>query len=171
MEMNYCRKCGAKLSLPNGHIFTCENGHTLYLNAYPASGLWIVNDNHEVLVAVRAHEPGTGKLDTPGGFNDGAETYEHSIAREITEELGLAPSDYTKPQYLLSGIDSYEFAGEVLQVLTAVYWARLVGNPTIQALDDVAEAKFVPIDQIDPNDIYFDAPRAGFIALRDSGLV
>lgn len=171
MEMNFCRKCGAKLSAPDGHIFTCENRHRLYLNADPATGIWIVNDRQEVLVAVRAHEPGIGKLDSPGGFNDGAESFEDATAREIKEELGLTPADYSKPQYLLSGIDHYPYGGEVLQVLTSVFWSRLVGTPDIQALDDVAEAKFIPIHEVNPDDIYFDAPRAGFIALRDSGLV
>lgn len=169
--MNYCRRCGATLSSTDAHTYTCENEHTIYLNADPAAGIWIINDKREVLVAVRAHEPGIGKLDSPGGFNDGAETNEDSIARELVEELGLSPTDYTKPEYLLSGIDSYLYGGEVLQVLTTVYWATLIGNPNIQALDDVAEATFMPIDQINPDDIYFDAPRAGFMLLRESGLV
>ena len=171
MEMNYCRRCGSKLSTDGHHIFTCENGHTLYLNASPASSLWVINDKREVLVAVRAHDPGIGKLDSPGGFNDGAETHEHAIARELEEELGLTPKDYTQPEYLLSGIDNYTYGGEVIQVLSAVYWARLIGNPTIQALDDVAEAKFISIEEVNPSDIYFDAPRAGFIQLRASGIV
>lgn len=171
MEMNYCRKCGAALSTEDGQIFSCENNHTIYLNANPAAGIWIVNDKREVLVAVRAHEPGVGKLDTPGGFNDSAETYEDSVVRELKEELDLQPTDYTKPAYLLSGIDTYPFGGETFKVLTAVYWAKIIGNPTIRAQDDVAEAKFLPIDDINPDDIYFDAPRAGFIALKNSGLV
>ncbi len=170
MEMHYCRRCGAKLILDHNHVYTCENGHTIYNNASPASSLWILNDNNEILVATRAHEPGKGKLDSPGGFNDGAETYEDATTREILEELGLRPSDYSEPKYLLSGIDTYEWAGETLTVLTAVYYAQLIGNPSIKALDDVADVKFIPIDTIDPEMIYFDAPRAGFIALRDSGL-
>jgi ADP-ribose pyrophosphatase YjhB (NUDIX family) len=170
MEMNYCRRCGAKLTKTADHIYDCPNGHTIYLNANPAAGLWIVNDNNEVLVAVRGHEPGRGKLDSPGGFNDGAETSEESIAREMQEEIGLTPQDYTKPEFLLSGIDYYPFADEVLTILSSVYWARLIGNPSITALDDVAEAHFIPINAVNPDDIFFDAPRAGFIALRDSGL-
>jgi len=168
--MNYCRRCGAKLTVDHDHVYTCENGHTIYNNAFPASSLWILNDKNEVLVATRAHAPGKGLLDSPGGFNDGAETYEDSVGREILEELGLQSSDYTKPQYILSGVDTYEWADETLKVLTAVYYAKLIGSPSIKALDDVAEIDFMPIDSVDTDMIYFDAPRAGFIALRDSGL-
>lgn len=168
MEMNYCRRCGAKLSHKSDHIFTCSSGHTLYLNASPAVGIWVVNDKKEVLVAVRAHEPGMGKLDSPGGFNDGAETGESAVARELKEEVGLNPDQYTKPEYILTDIDTYPFAGEVLTVFTIMYWARLIGNPKITPLDDVAEARFMSFDEVDPDDIYLDAPRAGFISLRDS---
>lgn len=107
-----------------------------------------------------------GKLDSPGGFNDGAETFEDSISRELQEELGLTPNNYTTPQYILSAIDSYGFGSEDLNVLCAVYWARIVGNPKLAPADDVAEARFVPIADINLDDIYFDAPRAGFVALK-----
>lgn len=170
MEMNYCRRCGGKLINTNGHLFACSNGHSLYLNTSPAVGVWIVNDKNEVLVAVRAHEPGIGRLDSPGGFNDGAETAENAIARELKEELGLHTDQYTKPQYILTDIDTYPFAGEILKVLTIMFWTRLIGHPTITASDDVAKAKFVSFNDVEPSDIYLDAPRAAFIALRDSGL-
>ncbi len=170
MEMNYCRRCGAKLAHQGDHIFTCTNGHTLYLNASPAVGVWIVNDKNEVLVAVRAHDPGIGKLDSPGGFNDGVEAAEAAIARELKEEIGLNPDQYTKPTYILTAIDTYPFSGEILKVLGIMYWAKLIGSPTITPNDDVAEARFIPIQDVNPDDIYLDAPRASFIALRDNGL-
>jgi NAD+ diphosphatase len=170
MEMNYCRRCGSKLTLVHDHVYICANNHTIYNNASPSSCLWIVNDKNEILVAVRAHEPGMGKLDAPGGFSDGAETFEDSIARELQEEVGLTPNDYTKPQFLLSGMDSYTYMGEQLNVLCGAYWARLIGSPIITPDDDVAEVHFIPIKDVDPDIIYFDSVRAGFIALRDSGL-
>ena len=170
MEMNYCRRCGLALISSELDVYTCANGHTIYLNAAPAASLWILNDANEVLVATRAHEPGLGAFDSPGGFNDGAETFEGAIAREIQEEIGLSPADYTKPVYILSGIDTYSFGSEDVKVLSNVYWARIIGTPTMTPGDDVADVRFIPIDTINPDDIFFDAPRAGFIALRDNGL-
>jgi ADP-ribose pyrophosphatase YjhB (NUDIX family) len=171
MEMNYCRRCGAELTHQKNHIYTCSNGHTIYNNASPATALWIVNDKKEVLVAIRGREPGLGKYDAPGGFCDGAETFEDSIARELFEELGLTKDDYTKPQYLLSDVNAYTYAGEDLTVLGGAFYARLIGNPTITPKDDVAEARFMDMADVDPNMIYFNEVRASFLQLRDSGIV
>jgi len=167
MEMNFCRRCGTKLHLVEGHVYTCENSHVIFANASPASCLWVVNDRNEVLVATRAREPGLGLLDAPGGFCDGAEIFEDGIFRELEEEVGLKPTDYTKPQYLLSALDTYHYKDETIDVLSGVYWARLIGNPTIDPQDDVAEAHFMSIESIDPKTIYFDAVREGFIALKN----
>lgn len=165
--MNFCRRCGGTLKLVNNHVYECENSHIIFANASPASCLWVVNDRNEILVAIRAHEPGAGLLDAPGGFCDGAEIFEDSIARELAEEVGLNPSDYSTPQYLLSALDKYIYKGEKIDVLSNVYWAKLIGNPPITPQDDVAEARFIPIDEVDPTKIYFEAVRKGFIKLRE----
>ena len=144
----------------------CSNNHTIYTNSLPASGLWIVNDRDEVLVAIRGIEPGKGKLDSPGGFNDYNESYEDGVARELKEELGLSPDDYTQPKYLTSGIDTYFYEGEKISVMTAMFWASIKSEPQIKPQDDVSDARFVPISAINPNDIYFDVPRAGFLMLK-----
>ncbi len=167
MEMNFCRRCGTSLTLTQGHVYTCQNGHTIFKNASPASCLWIVDDKNGVLVAERAINPGKGKLDAPGGFNDGAETFEAGIARELEEEIGLSPASYTTPQFLLSQLDPYDYQGENVDVLGVVFWAQLVGNPVITPKDDVAKAYFTAIDNINPDDIYFDAVREGFLRLKE----
>ncbi len=167
MEINFCRRCGSPLNLVENHVYHCQNGHTIFNNATPASCLWIVNDKSEVLVAVRERNPGIGQLDTPGGFNDGAETTEQALAREIEEEVGLKPTDYTKPQFLMTALDTYEYGGETTDVLSSTFWARLVGNPTIIPQDDVAEAFFMPIEDVEPEKIYFHAVRESFLKLRN----
>ena len=164
--MNFCRRCGKALELLSESEYVCSSNHKIYANSPPASGIWIVNDNNEVLVAIRAHEPGTDKYDTPGGFAVEKESYESSINRELQEELGLSASDYTKPEYLTSGIDAYHWGGEEISVSTVIYWAHIIGNPRIKASDDVAEARFIPINDIELEKVYFDTPRTGLIMLK-----
>jgi len=168
MEMNFCRRCGTQLTLVRGHVYTCKNEHILFANASPAACLLIVNDKNEMLVAIRAHNPGKGMLDAPGGFNDGAETLENGLFRELEEEVGLKPSNYTSPQYLLSGLDRYEYKGEIIDVLCGVFYAYIIDNPTINPQDDVAEAHFMPIENIDPNRIFSTSIRQGFLKLKQS---
>ncbi|HSW77773.1 MAG TPA: NUDIX domain-containing protein [Candidatus Chromulinivoraceae bacterium] len=167
MEMNFCRRCGTPLTHVKDHVYTCKNGHTLFANASPAAGIWLLNDKNEVLVATRAQEPGKGALDSPGGFCDGAETATDCAVREMEEELGLKPTDYTTPEFLLNGLDRYEYQGEMLDVHTTIFVARTKGNPVIAPEDDVAKAEFASVDLIDPNDIFLPTPRAAFLKLRD----
>jgi NAD+ diphosphatase len=166
MEMNFCRRCGSELSLVGGHEYTCKNNHAIYRNASPACGVWIINDKNEVLVAIRARDPGIGLIDAPGGFADGAEPIEECITRELNEELGLSANDYTTPQFILSAIDKYHYGNETLDVLGCMFYAKLIGNPTITPQDDVAEARFMAIESVDPDKIYFPAVRASFLRLR-----
>lgn len=167
MEMNYCRRCGSALSLVQGHVYKCTNGHTIYANASPACAIWIVNDKKEVLVATRAYNPGKGLLDAPGGFIDGAETIESGIARELKEEVGLSPESYTKPEFVLSGIDKYHYSNEIIDVLSFMFSAQVIGEPTLNPQDDVAEASFMPVDVIDPEKICFPTVKESFLILRD----
>lgn len=167
MDMHFCRRCGTPLRNTNGHVYTCEKGHTVFANASPASFIWIINDKNEVLVIVRAQEPGLGLLDAPGGFNDGAETYEEGLAREVEEEVGLTPADYSKPQYILTYMDTYNYKEETIDVLSGAFWARTIGTPTVTALDDAAKAYFIPISEIDPKAVYFTGARESLAWLQD----
>lgn len=167
MEMNFCRRCGAKLSLVQGHVYKCVNDHTIFMNASPACAVWILNDKNEILIAIRGQNPGIGLIDAPGGFCDGAETVEDAIIRELKEELGLSPSDYSTPKFILSGIDKYDYGNEISDVLGCAFYTQIIGNPKITPQDDVAEARFVSIESVDPDKIYFPAVKASFLRLQD----
>jgi len=171
MEMNYCRRCGQALKNTEHHVYQCAAGHILFANASPAVGVLFINDDKEVLMAVRAMDPGKGRLDMPGGFCDGAETFEHALEREMEEELGIQPGDYTELEFLLSHNDPYDYKGERLSVLCGVYAARLKPGVTPQAADDVAEVKFMKYDDIDQSLIQFPSQIAGLKALHDRGTI
>jgi len=136
------------------------------VNPAPAVGVFLLNDANELAVAVRAFEPGMGKFDVPGGFVDGSEIFEQAIIRELEEETGLSQNEYSPPQYLCSGMDMYEFGNEKVPVLGANFWSRLERGATLLPNDDVAEIRFMPLNDIEPNMFFFSGVQAGARELK-----
>lgn len=167
MEMKFCRRCGQVLRLSSGHVFVCANNHVIFRNSSPAVVLILVNEEKNPLIAVRSIDPGKGKLHVPAGFCDDAETFEQAIERELKEELALSSADYSAPEYLLSQLDEYEYKGEIIPVLSAVYWARIDSSTSITSGDDLEAAEFVPYDRIDFGNIQFKAVADGLRRLRE----
>lgn len=105
-------------------------------------------------------------LDSLGGFLDGEETLEHAAVREIKEELGLDPSDYTELTYFCSSIGYYDYKNETLPVLTAFYWAELNPGANPTPADDVAAIQYVPIHEINMDSLRDIDIRNGVKALQ-----
>lgn len=166
--MNFCRRCGSRLTHKNQHVYVCDNGHTLFANSAPAVGILLVNDENQVLVAKRAINPGKGLLDIPGGFIDGdTETLEQGVEREVKEETGITKNQYSAPVYITSGVDQYDYANETIPVLSTIYWARLSDTAKPDPMDDVASLEFMELDSINLDDVYFPAVRSGFVKLKE----
>lgn len=149
MEMNFCRRCGAKLTAGSESAYRCSNGHTLYANPAPAIGIFFVTPDNRVLLAVRGIEPFKGTLDAIGGFVDINETLEHAVEREVLEELGLTPDQYEQPQYLYSGAGVYPYDGEERRIIGSLFWSRLKPGAQPKPSDDVAGLEYVPLNSID----------------------
>jgi len=154
MEINFCRRCGTPLTKLQNHVYRCDNGHTIFANASPTIGMWLVNEHDEVLVVTRGNQPGKGLITMPGGFVDGPESFERAIARELQEELNLSPSDYHDAQYITSGPNDYRYGGEDISILNTICWARVSSDIKFTAGDDVASAQFMPIDDIPTEKLY-----------------
>lgn len=170
MEIHFCRRCGTRLTPKKGMggAYICQNGHTMYYKSYPAAIGLIVNQKDEVLAAIRGQEPGKGTLDLPGGFLDVGEAFEAAAIRELEEETGLRPKDYTPLEYLCDAVDDYEYQGEVLPGIVVVFWARLVGDAPVKAADDVAELRWMPLGEIDETKVHpgFQGVRYALRAIR-----
>jgi len=167
MEMNFCRRCGSALK-SDGEGFRCQNGHLLFSNPAPTSGLFLLMpDKQTVVMSRRGIEPRKGELDCFGGFVDSGETFEESIYRELQEEAGLSKDDYSPISYLCSATSGYPYGGEDLIVLGVNYFAILKPEAQPKANDDVAEIVNMNIEDIDPNSITADDVRAGLLALRE----
>jgi 8-oxo-dGTP diphosphatase len=113
---------------------------------YPriAAGMVVVKDG-AVLLLRRAHAPGRGRLDIPGGFVDAGETLEDAARRELREETGLRVGTLESLGYFW---DRYYIRGYgYFPTMNFYYLARWrAGRP--RAADDAASAQWVPIARL-----------------------
>lgn len=149
----YCPVCGSPHFVVNNFKSKrCEDcGFVYYANPCSATAAFIVNEKNEMLVVRRAKEPAKGTLDLPGGFCDMYETVEEGMRRELKEETGLEVQDI---QYLFSSPNVYQYSGMGVHTLDMDYLVRVNSDAIapVRAADDVAEAIWLPISEVNPAD-------------------
>ncbi|EGK03052.1 NUDIX hydrolase [Dysgonomonas gadei] len=148
-QFKYCPKCGSIRFVENNFKSKrCEDcGFIYYFNSCSSTIAIIINDDKELLVATRAHEPVKGTLDLPGGFVDMEETGEEAVAREVKEETGL---DVKTVDYLFSIPNRYVYSGFEVQTLDLVYRCFVKNTENLKAEDDVAKLEFIKISELNP---------------------
>ena len=171
-KFHFCPVCGSDQF--EGNNFKSKKcracGFTYYANPCSATAAFIVNDRQEMLVVRRAKEPAKGTLDLPGGFVDMGETVEEGMRREIKEETGLDVHDI---QYLFSSPNVYVYSGMGIHTLDMDFLVPVHGDPeaikaVVRAADDAAEALWIPISQVNPDDFGLTSIRNAVIRfLRD----
>lgn len=156
----YCPKCGSvHFEVCNEKAKKCADcGFTYYFNASAATVAFILNEKQELLVCRRAKEPAKGTLDLSGGFIDMYETGEQGVAREVKEETGLKVVD---TKYLFSLPNTYLYSGFLVHTLDLFFLCQVEDNRAIQAMDDVAESFWIPLEQIRPEEFGLDSVREG----------
>jgi NAD+ diphosphatase len=152
----FCTNCKTEL-VDKDHFKECPKCKKQYFfNAKPTVALVLTNNKNEVLLTKRAHDPYKNWWDVTGGFVEPNETLEEAVQRELKEETGLSVSDL---KYICSLPENYDFRGEIIPVVAAVFTGKAVDNETVVVADDVADYKFVPVDQVDVDTIAFDNQR------------
>lgn len=156
----FCPCCGS-----NGFVVNdfkskrCNNcGFTFYFNPQSATVAFILNDKGELLVARRAKEPAKGTLDLPGGFSDSFETAEEGVMREVKEETGL---NVKETEYLFSLPNKYVYSGFEEHTLDLFFLCRTDNEASLAAADDVASLRWIPIENIDPQQFGLQSIRQG----------
>lgn len=159
-QFKYCPKCGsAHFEVHNGKSKQCADcGFVYYFNPSSATVALILNRQNELLVCRRAKDPAKGTLDLPGGFIDIAETGEEGVAREVKEETGLV---VTGTEYLFSLPNIYIYCGFPVHTLDMFFRCTVADTLHFQAMDDAAEAFFLPLEDIRPEDFGLDSIRRG----------
>lgn len=116
-------------------------------------------------MTVRKTDPGMNMLDLPGGFVDSGESLESALTREINEELTLHVDTW---EFLFSYPNRYEFKGIVYNTTDAFFKTDFEEKPNIIACDDVADIIWMPLHQIDMNEIALSSIRKAIQRLRQS---
>jgi ADP-ribose pyrophosphatase len=110
----FCPKCGEKASVTGRNPFSCGGcGYTHFFGPVSAVGAITTDAEGQVLLLVRAKDPGKGLYGLPGGFVDVGETAEEALHREVKEEVGLR---VRACRYLTSFPNEYVYGGFVLPV-------------------------------------------------------
>jgi isopentenyl-diphosphate delta-isomerase len=148
--------------------------------------LWLVNEYGEVLLAQRSYkktnEPGMWGPSVTGRLDRG-ESFDQALEREVQEELGLTPADYT-PHFLAEQIFNHP-DGE--QRKFRAYYATLPKAKTNQirvqesevegvawfSLADIEARMQVHTDELVPsaNDLWPATFQALFRALKSAQVV
>jgi len=161
----YCPRCGEKaFSSENHHRYLCNScGFVYFHNAASATSL-ILRCKGDVLFSVRGREPAKGYLDFPGGFVDPNESLETGLSREISEELSWEMRE--KPRYLFSFPNTYEYESVTYRTVDSFFLLDIGEKPTLTAQDDVADLRWVPINDVLDEDLAFDSMKLAVGMLR-----
>jgi NAD+ diphosphatase len=148
----FCPACGSKnFHFRQDQSFFCDDcGFEFYINASAAVAALIEDDRGRLLFAKRAKDPMKGKLDLPGGFVDILETAEDAVKRELKEELNLKAD---KISFFTSQPNTYLYGEITYFTLDLAFICKVQNFETIAADDDVDGYQFIPLDEIDLDEI------------------
>lgn len=161
-KFHYCPLCGSqRFVIKDFKSKHCEEcGFTYYFNSSAATVAFILNEKNELLVCKRAKDPAKGTLDLTGGFIDMGESAEEGVIREVKEETGM---EVTQTKYLFSIPNTYLYSGFTVHTTDMFFRCTVKDTTTIQAMDDVAECMWMPLENIQPEAFGLDSIRKGFI--------
>lgn len=161
-KFHYCPLCGSqRFVIKDFKSKQCEEcGFTYYFNSSAATVAFILNEKNELLVCRRAKDPAKGTLDLTGGFIDMGESAEEGVIREVKEETGM---EVTQTKYLFSIPNTYLYSGFTVHTTDMFFRCTVKDTTTIQAMDDVAECMWMPLENIQPEAFGLDSIRKGVI--------
>jgi 8-oxo-dGTP diphosphatase len=146
-DWRFCPRCGEAIEKGDGRAECGACGYVAYANPAPGAEAVIFDERGRVLLGRRAHEPGAGRWDLPGGFLDEDEHPLDALRRETREETGL---EIEPLAFLGFWLEPYE--GRI--VLCLAWTARATGEA--RAGDDLTELCWFEPDQLpEPPELAF----------------
>jgi ADP-ribose pyrophosphatase YjhB (NUDIX family) len=164
--IKYCPHCGNPDFSPNrSNAWRCSSCEFIYFHNSAAAAAAILMFRKQILLTVRKSDPGKNMLDLPGGFVDPGESLEGALTREINEELKIHVENW---KFLFSYPNRYEFKGVAYNTTDAFFRTDFGERPHVTACDDVADIIWMPIHDIDVNEIALSSIRMAIQRLKRS---
>ena len=164
--VHHCPACGEKSLLTiSSKQFCCELCRFTFFQNPAAAAMVAICYQDELLVATRAHEPGIGMWDLPGGFVDPDESLEEAVVREVYEELNLHISGAT---YISSYSNTYLYKEIKYKTCDAFFVVELDEKPALTAQDDVASIEWLKLSEIDIERFAFESAKKAVLTLSGS---
>lgn len=147
----HCPVCATPIEPEEGHVECADCGFVTYAHSMPTASAVVGDDEGRVLLSRRAHDPGAGLWDLPGGFLEEGEHPLECLGRELREEAGIALAE---EQLLGIWMDRYEYKRRVVATLNIYYSARIAeGTPT--PADDVVELRWFASGEVPVAELAF----------------
>lgn len=99
-----------------------------------------------VLLVRRGHGPAAGQWSVPGGRVEWGETLAAAVVREVAEETGL---EVLCEEFA----DWVERIGDQHHYVIVDFWVTVLSDRPPVAGDDAAEARWVPLEELDVLDL------------------
>ncbi len=152
--MNYCPKCGGKVSWryieeEEREREVCECcGHIYYRNPKVVVGV-IIENSGRIAMLKRNIEPSFGKWTFPAGYMECGETIREAASREAFEEIGI--------QVVIDDIlNIYSYRGS--DIVTVIFTGRALTDQ-FKAGKEAAEVKWMTVDEIPWSELAFYSTR------------
>lgn len=145
-KFQYCLNCGELFEKVSEKLYLCPKcGFKFYTNVVVSTGAIIVNRQKQVLLTVRANDPGKGLWEIPGGFLNPGETAVQALSREVMEEVGLSINNFN---YFGTFPSIYRHQDIDYNILQIVYSTDFPVGARIKLTDEVLDYTFFDFDKI-----------------------
>lgn len=154
----FCPVCGAARGSNAANPFRCLSCEYVH-HFSPVSAVAAITADSvgNVLLLIRARNPGKGKFGLPGGFVDPGERAEDALHREVFEEVGLR---VTQLDFLTSYPNSYAYGGVILPVTDLFFSAEVNSFEDMHARDGEIEGwRFCRPGENELNSMAFESNR------------